>query len=590
MNNTIAVNYDAKTRRLQMVAPFHLTDVIRGFPARRFDPKSKVWKIPLTKGNVNHYKSIAGRYDFRVQPEAATAIEDFERLTAAPKKVPFPIHAYDFTKSKAGFSPMEHQIRMLDLSWGLPASAWFAKMGTGKTFAAIHLSMARWLGDQIDAVVIVCPSTLRKTWEKEFAKYATRPYDFRIHEPKSRAYAEFCKEQPKKHLQVLAVSVEGLGISKGLYDSVCQFFAGGRRVMLICDESSRIKNPDANRTERAIDLARAATYRIILNGTPIAVGIQDLWSQYEFLDPNIIGMGDYWAFKTRYIVMGGYENKQVVGVQNVEELMTALLPYTCEVSKEVLNLPPKIPMERIVTMTPEQRRLIRLVVKGADNDPDAPMIKVDNALEKMLRCRQIVGGWLPRAHATEKTIDGVVVQVVNTVLEPLAENPKMESLLALIEDNFNGSKFIIWTTFTHEIEAIEHRLGVLYGQRSVCSYYGDTAMDERSAIEDRYCNDSSLRFFVGNPAAAGLGLTLISGENDVMVYYSGTNAYIDRAQSEDRAHRIGQANSVAVVDIFAEKTVDDIIAASIRDKMDVESYVLNRIRAGSSLESILLGE
>ena len=114
-------------------------------------------------------------------------------------------------------------------------------------------------------------------------------------------------------------------------------------------------------------------------------------------------------------------------------------------------------------------------------------------------------------------------------------------------------------------------------------------MDLRSKIEDRYCKDPSLRFFVGNPAAAGLGLTLISGENDVMVYYSGTHAYIDRAQSEDRAHRIGQTNSVTVVDLVAEKTVDELIMASIREKCDIETFVTTKIREGASVDSLLLG-
>lgn len=115
-------------------------------------------------------------------------------------------------------------------------------------------------------------------------------------------------------------------------------------------------------------------------------------------------------------------------------------------------------------------------------------------------------------------------------------------------------------------------------------------MEDRSAIEDRYCNDPTLRFFIGNPSAAGLGLTLISGENDLMVYYSGTNAYIDRAQSEDRAHRIGQKNSVTIVDLIAERTVDEAIIASIREKMDIETYILQRIKAGVTLDDLLLGE
>jgi SWI/SNF-related matrix-associated actin-dependent regulator 1 of chromatin subfamily A len=162
--------------------------------------------------------------------------------------------------------------------------------------------------------------------------------------------------------------------------------------------------------------------------------------------------------------------------------------------------------------------------------------------------------------------------------------------MELVADNFIGTKFIIWSTFTHEIVAIAKALSEKYGTASVECYYGNTEMGRRSEIEDRYCNDSMLRFFVGNPSAAGLGLTLISGENDVMVYYSGTNAYIDRAQSEDRAHRIGQKNSVTIVDLIAERTIDEVIVESIREKMDIETYVLQKIKAGITLDSLLIGE
>lgn len=586
--NKITIKFDPKTRRLVMTVPFYLADVAREFPSRRFEPKTKTWRLPLVKSNVQHLAEARRKYDFDITPDAHAAIDDYEKLTAAPKKVPFPQHVYDFTKSQTGFKPMAHQVTMLDTSWGLRASAWFAKMGTGKTFATIHLAFARWVAGEIDAVVIICPSTLRSVWRKEFAKFATGPYEFRSHEQRSTWYDEYCRDTPRDRLQVLAVSVEGLGISTGLYDSVCQFYAHGKRIFTVCDESSRIKNPDAKRTERTIELGRVSDYKLILNGTPIALGIQDLWSQYEFLDPNIIGMGDYWAFKTRYIVKGGYENKQIVGFQNVDELMNMIAPYTAVVGKEVLDLPPKVMTERFIEITPEQKKLLKLVAKGVSPDPNAPYIKAENVLEKVLRARQIVGGWLPKGKITMAEVDGEMFETVTTELIPLEKNPKLDGLMELVDDNYDGSKFIIWSTFVHEIEAIRDALGKKYGESQVECYYGGTAMEDRSRIEDRYCKDPKMRFFIGHPTAAGLGLTLISGENDVMVYYSGTNAYIDRAQSEDRAHRIGQKNTVTIVDMIAEKTVDEIIVESIRSKMDIETFVTTKIRDGGNITDLLV--
>lgn len=592
MNNQIKVTFDAKTKRLVCLAPFHMVDVLRGWPSRRFDAKSKTWRMALVKANIKHLENTRHLYEYQIDEAADEAIKNFAALVAAPIRVPFPYHLHDFKKAKVPYEPMAHQSRMLDMAWNLKSCAWFAKMGTGKTFAAIHLAMARWASGQIDAVMVICPSTLRATWEKELAKFATYEYDYRYHATKAPWLKAFYAERPrypKEPLPILAVSVEGLGVSESLYDSACGFMVG-RRVLVICDESSRIKNPDAKRTQRAIMLGSAAEYRMILNGTPLALGIQDTWAQYEFLDPNIIGTGDYWAFRTRYLVMGGFEQKEIVGIQNMDELMPALLPYTIEVGKDVLGLPEKMLTERTVQITAMQRRLIRSVVKANGTDPELPMMKVTNSLEKVLRCRQIVGGWLPKARVEKHIVDGVEVEITKTDMVPLDENPKMDAMFDLFEDNYAGSKFIVWTTFIHEVEAIRDRLVAKYGSAAVECYYGSTAMEDRSRIEDRYCRDPKMRFFVANPATAGLGLTLISGENDVMVYYSGTNAYIDRAQSEDRSHRLGQHNAVAVVDMVADKTVDNLIVASIREKMSIEEYFLAQVKKGTNLDKLLLGE
>lgn len=583
--NAIQVAYDAKKRRLKVTTPFFLNDVVREFPSRRFMAKGKHWELPLVKTNIQHFHDVKHKYNFVLSPEALEAIKGSEQLMAGPAYAPFPWHVYDFKKAPVPYDPMAHQVKMMDFGWNLPAVAYFAEMGTGKTFVTIHMACARWMGRQIDRLAIICPSTLKKVWEKEFAKYATVPYDLRHHETKASWLADFYAERPRDKLQVLTISAEGLGVSEALYDSACGFFVGGR-VMAAADESSRFKNPDALRTKRAIDLVHLAEFRSILNGTPIALGIHDLWAQYEFLDPNIIGSGDYWAFKTRYLEMGGFENRQIAGYKNVQELMDSIKPWTMEVrKKDVLkDLPPKVYHAPTIQATPEQKTLFVQIIKKGGTGPIP--IKVENALEKMLRLRQVVGGYLPRAVPTETVIkdpetgEPVTVTIFNTVIEPLKKNPKMDWLFEFIEENRSESKFVIWSSFRHEIEHIAGKLAEEYGSEAVETYYGGTDKTRRSIVEDRYCRDPVMRFVVGNPTSAGLGLTFISGENDVMIYYSGTNAFIDRAQSEDRCHRIGQLNSVNIFDPIMEHTIDEVIQESIHSKKDLDLFIKDQMSVG----------
>lgn len=567
MNSVIKVFYDAKSRRLKINCPFFLADLIRAFPSKRFEPKSKMWALPINKANMVCFNELCHKQQVELNEAATTAIAEFESRNTAPIYQPFPTR-YDFTRSKSKFLPMEHQWKLLNKSWGLEAAAWFAKMGTGKTFAAIHLACARHQSGQINTVLVICPSTLKNTWKKEFEKYSTSPYQFKNFDTKALWIDEFYSLDTLD-LKVMAVSVEGLGVSEALFDGVCGIFVKNN-VMIILDESSRIKNPSALRTKRTLEFRQASKYRIILNGTPIALGIQDLWAQYEFLDPDIIGSGDYWAFKSRHLEMGGFESRQIIGYKNVEELMKAIEPYTVEVGKDVLNLPPKVYKQIYLTATLEQKKYLKVVKAGFDED-NKVHVKVDNVLERILRWKQIVGGWLPK-HDIESN---------NVTLEPLKSNPKFDALLSLVEDNIETSKFIIWSTFIHEIEFIHKQLDLKFGDGCAVSYYGATTAEDRTHALEAYNTDPKTKFFVGNPATAGLGLTLISGLNDVMVYYTNTNAYIDRMQSEDRAHRIGQKNTVTVIDLVVEKTVDELILESTKEKMSVEEYVLNRLKSGS---------
>lgn len=568
ITNTITVDFLPKVNKLAMAGAFHLMEVFRSFPSRRFDPKSKRWLVPIVKQNLAHFLTLQGKYDFRLTQEAKQAISDADRLMAGPVYEPIPKSYF----AKAFHPPMDHQWEMMNKGYGLKAYALFAAMGTGKTFVTIHLAMVRYYEQSIDRVMVICPSTLFGTWRREFNKYFPGSCDIRDCVSSDKGLPAWCAEPDEGQLKVLLVGVEGLGISKNMPVLATNFVS--RDTFCVCDESSRIKNADKIRTKAAIRIGNLCKYRMVLNGTPIAKGLQDLWSQYEFLDPNIIGSGDYWAFKTRYVVMGGYENKSVIGFQNVEELMNMITPYTLEVNKKILNLPPKIYKQIDIEPTKEQKRLFEKIVHGHG---EGAFIKAENVLERMLRMQQVIGGFEPQTD--------IITGVTTTI--PLAENPKMDALLEVIDANRVDSKFIIWARFVPEIHRIIGELKQRYGEHSVVAYYGDTNADERTAAEDRYCRDPGCRFFVGNPAAAGLGLTLISGENDVMVYYSGTFAYIDRMQSEDRNHRIGQRNTVVVVDLVVKRSLDVAIQKAIAAKMDMDKFVKDWIAAGLPFDQLL---
>jgi SNF2 family DNA or RNA helicase len=112
-----------------------------------------------------------------------------------------------------------------------------------------------------------------------------------------------------------------------------------------------------------------------------------------------------------------------------------------------------------------------------------------------------------------------------------------------------------------------------FGEGCAAAYYGDTSDDVRQSIVKTFQEPrSKLRFFVGNPATAGYGITLT--EASLVVYYANDFNLETRIQSEDRAHRIGQKNNVTYVDLISEGTIDEKIVKALRAKIDIGAKVL----------------
>lgn len=92
------------------------------------------------------------------------------------------------------------------------------------------------------------------------------------------------------HVPVSYVSVESLSLSDRIYLKTIEFLESYSKSFIIVDESLKIKNVTAKRTERILALSKFSEYRLILNGTPFSKNISDIWAQMQFLSPKIFNM------------------------------------------------------------------------------------------------------------------------------------------------------------------------------------------------------------------------------------------------------------------------------------------------------------
>jgi len=287
----------------------------------------------------------------------------------------------------------------------------------------------------------------------------------------------------------------------------------------------------------------------------------DLFAQCNFLSADCLGTDSFYAFQSRYGVvierrLASHTFKQVVGFQRLNELQMLVSRFSFRVTKEeCLDLPEKLFVRRDVDLTDEQALAYNQMKGMALAQFDTGTVSTVNALTQLMRLHQIVCGFV-------KLDDGAVQELPNN---------RIQELLNVIEET--SGKIIIWATYRHNIEAIHLALQKAYGMDSVGVYYGDTQLDERQRVIEKFQDpSSSMRFFVGNPQTGGYGITLTAAS--VVVYYSNSFDLEKRLQSEDRAHRIGQVNKVTYVDLIAPKTIDEKIVKALRDKIDIATQVL----------------
>jgi SNF2 family DNA or RNA helicase len=467
-------------------------------------------------------------------------------------------------KYKFKTSPYKHQLKALEMSWHRETFAYFMEMGTGKTKVLIDNAAMLYDKGKIDGLLIVAPKGVIGTWynqelpqhRPDHIENVTVLWQANITKSQSRKLENLFKTGEELH--ILIMNIEAFSTLKGT--QFAQKFMLSHKTLMVIDESTTIKNPKAKRTKNILQLANCARYRRILTGSPVTKNPLDLFTQCYFLDPYHLDHQSYYSFRTRYAIMktahiAGRSIQLVAGFKHLDELSEKLKPFSYRVLKEdCLDLPDKIYMKRIISLTAEQLKVYKQMKEQALAVLNEKTVTTVNALTQLMRLQQITCG-----HFVAD--DGTTQQIKSNRLNELLD----------ILDEVEG-KAIIWAHWQKDIQIIKAALIKEYGPGSVVDYYGLTPQDQRQKNRDAFQNDSKVRYFVGTPQTGGYGITLTAA--NTVIYYSNGYDLEKRIQSEDRAHRIGQHKPVTYVDILAEETVDEKIVKSLRKKINIASEVM----------------
>lgn len=436
--------------------------------------------------------------------------------------------------------------------------------GCGKTLTAIAIAGQGYKLGKIKRLLIVAPASVVSVWNKEFEKFADIRYEVRALHGTARqkvksvedlSYTSLMRPSP---LQVAVVSYESVWRTGDKpKESVFDAIKNWNPDMIICDESQKIKSPTAQQSKAMHSLGDLARYKLILSGTPVQNSAMDIWSQYRFLDKSVFG-DNFYKFRGRYGVMGGFNGRQVVGAKDVDLLTKKAHSIALRVTKdETLDLPEKTFVNRYVEFSQKEKRLYDQIKKECYAEIEDGSVTAAYITTKLLRLQQITGGFV------KKDDEDKPVQIGDSKLKELGE----------IVDDYcigEGKKLVIFAQFIAEIEAICQLLKDKKLKYSCIT--GSVAQKDRGSIIEDFQSGES-RVMVGQIQAAGTGITLHA--SNCAVYYSLTYNYATYAQSTDRIHRIGQRYPCTYIHLVCPGTVDEAILKALDRKEELAKTIVD---------------
>lgn len=452
--------------------------------------------------------------------------------------------------------PRDFQLVNFERFKTLPQFAIFSEQGTGKTKVALDIISWRFLSGLITGVLVLSsPKGVHAQWiNEQLPKHLWRSVPVLTYIWEGKKPPEWLGK-PSKELQFISGNIDMLRGKAG-YDLLSQFALHHKqKLMIIVDESDSIKNKNATRSRKLREIAAHTKMKAIMTGTPIARDLVDEWSQFYFLNPDIIGHKYLTSFRAQFCVMGGWQNKAVVGHKNIDTFKKLTAPYVFRATKKDLDLPDKVYDSVVFDLSSEQKKHIKALRDHFYSSlPSGTAVAVKTGATALIRIQQISNGF---------TVDE------NQAVAQLIENPRYDALVDL-RRQISGPT-VIWCRFKLDVQLLK---GAFPNSVTI---YGEDDQEARAKAKEAFLSGKATEL-IATPGAAGKGVDGLQSVCSDAIYYSNSFNAIDRWQSEDRIHRIGMNGTATYFDLIARGSIDRSILANLRRKKDISSMVLDDIK------------
>lgn len=449
------------------------------------------------------------------------------------------------------FPPYRHQLVTFQYVSLIDRCAVFNEMGTGKTASVIWAIDWRRIQKLAYTSLVIAPNNILQNWEREIA----------LHAPHLKTVVlQGSRHERLDLLDTLAdvyiMNYEGIRV---IGDDLKHKFQ-----YVILDEAHKIKDPQASQTKLISEIFDdTVRYKTVMTGTPIGNELLDLHQQMTWLDPFMFE--PYHIFKAHHFHAVGGKFKPNHGVQKMIQDKTYMRAVRYK-KEECLDLPPKTYIQRTCVMEGAQKTAYQQMLRAFMTAMEDGLINAKNVLSQIMKLSQITSGFI----RDEQGVDHIFRKVA-----------KLDLLQSVLEEIGPEKKVVIWARFIPDIKRIGRLLNNGDKEEKAVLLYGATAKGGKAlAIADRFRDDPSILYLVGNPAVGGLGLNMTVAS--YAVYYSNDYSWIKRSQSEDRIHRMGSEafDQITIIDLVTEKTIDEPVVGSLINKKELARVIIDLYKTG----------
>ena len=473
--------------------------------------------------------------------------ENIERL--------MPLKVVPYAHQRKAFFFACDKFGVFDENLKSSGTALLMEMGTGKTIVSIAVAGCMYQRGKIKRVLVVAPLSILGVWEEELEKFADFPYTLTVLKGTAAKKKEQLSRLHGEELQVVVVNYES---AWRLEKELLSYDAD----LVIADEAHKLKENRTSQSKGMHRIGDKARYKLLLTGTVITNRELDVFSQYRFLNPAIFGTSFY-TFRNRYFDMCGYGNHTpIFRRQMTDEFLQKIHSIAFRVTKaECLDLPAVTEEIRTVELEASAAKIYGKIEAESYAELAESEVTTVNILTRILRLSQITGGYLTDDDGTVNAVSRAKLEALSDILDT-----------AMAEDK----KLVIMARFVAELDAIQELL-----EKKKIGYAAVRGgVKDREEEIRRFRHDENCRVFVGQIAAAGLGITLTAAS--AMVFYSLDYSMSNFEQAKARIHRAGQKEKCHYIYLVCKGTIDCKVLYALQKKVNLAKMLVDDYRKGGN--------